>query len=90
MENGRANKINLLKKIKSGDLKAIDLITGDDGFFIKVGKCYLRDGIRYSERQFRQLQESFERKGLSIQLMVFSPSDEVKKFIHTNTFKACT
>lgn len=79
------NKIELLKKVKAGELLPIDLLSGDDSFFVKIGRYYVRDGVRYSEKQFRALDKSFKRKKISVQIICLSNTEAIQSFFNANT-----
>jgi hypothetical protein len=85
-ENSNRNrKIELLKKVMAGELKPIDLLSGSDSFFLKVGKFYVRDGVRFSEDQFKALELSFNRKQIPVEIICLKESETMTLFLNENT-----
>lgn len=62
MMNNRLAKIEVLKAIAAGEANIFDLLAGD-GQFIKMGGYYIKDGVRYTEQQFKKIKASLKRQG---------------------------
>jgi hypothetical protein len=58
----RSNKVAILNAIASGKANIYDLIVSD-GFFIRMGGFYVKDGIRYNEQQFGRIKEALYMNG---------------------------